>query len=236
MKKILISDYDGTLYTDEKSMKNNVEMINKFREQGNLFVLATGRPYCRTITKVKKYKIPYDYLIVGNGSFVVDNRNKVIINNIIDGEVLKSIMTGLKNKEEVLEITYYGTYEQDEVIDYDNTTYIMLKVKNRIIADELVEYIRKNFSRINIYNSFNSDEYSLIDIISNNSQKSNAIDKIIKLENIDYNNVYTIGDSSNDVEMIMKYNGYGMTNSDERVIEVANKLYNNVYDLIEEVI
>jgi len=236
MKKILISDYDGTLFTNESNMNKNVEMINKFREQGNLFVLATGRPYCRTITKIKRYNIPYDYLIVGNGSFVVDKNNKVIINNIIDSEVLRDIIIDLQNNEEILEITYYGTYEQDKVIDYDNTTYIMLKVKNRITADEVVDYISKNFSKINIYNSFNSKDFSLIDIIFNISQKSNAIEDIIKLENIDNAFVYTIGDSSNDVEMIKKYNGYGMTDSDESVIEVANKLYNNVYDLIEEVI
>lgn len=236
MRKILISDYDGTLYTNNLDIKKNIEMINKFREKGNLFVLATGRPYCRTITKVKRYNIPYDYLIVGNGSFVVDKNDRVILHNIIDSEILKKLIDDLSKKEEMLEITYYGTYEQYNFIDYNNTTYVMLKIENIDIANKVIDYLNKNYNGINVYNSFNSNEFSLIDIISNNSQKCNAIDKIIEIESIDDSNVYTIGDSSNDVEMIKKYNGYGMINSDERVIEVANKLYDNVYDLIEEVI
>lgn len=234
MKKILISDYDGTLYTNETSMKENIKMINEFRKNGNLFAIATGRPYCRTITQVEKYNIPYDYLIVGNGSFVVDKNNNVIIHNLINSMTLKQIIEDLEKNEEILEITYYGTYQQYKSIDYNNTTYIMLKIKNKNIANKTIDYLNKNYSGINSYNSFNSSEYSLIDIISDNSQKCNAIKEIVAKENIDFNNVYTIGDSSNDIEMIKAYNGYGMTNSDEGVIEVASKLYENVYDLIKE--
>ena len=42
MTKILISDYDDTLYTDEISLKNNITQIGKFREKGNLFIIATS--------------------------------------------------------------------------------------------------------------------------------------------------------------------------------------------------
>ena len=43
MKKILISDYDGTFYHSDIDIKKNIDKIDEFRTSGNLFVLATGR-------------------------------------------------------------------------------------------------------------------------------------------------------------------------------------------------
>ena len=42
--KIIISDYDGTIFEDEITTKKNIAAIAKFRNQ-NLFAVATGRSY-----------------------------------------------------------------------------------------------------------------------------------------------------------------------------------------------
>lgn len=36
MKKFLISDYDGTFFTDDKSIKYNIEKVKEFRKKGHL--------------------------------------------------------------------------------------------------------------------------------------------------------------------------------------------------------
>ena len=43
MKKILVSDYDRTFYLNKEGIKKNIEAVEKFRKNGNLFVIATGR-------------------------------------------------------------------------------------------------------------------------------------------------------------------------------------------------
>lgn len=236
MKKILISDYDGTLYTDEKSIIKNVELINNFRSKGNLFVIATGRPYPRIIHKIKEFNIPFDYLIVGNGSVIFNKNNKAIKSNFINKSISKKIIKYLKKNNEVIDFYPYRTYKKNLLTNFFKTSYILVKTKNKEISNNIMKYLNNNYKGITTYNSFNSDEFSLVDIISDKSEKSNAIEYVVDIENIDKKDVYVIGDSSNDLKMISKYNGYGMTKSDEEILKVTNKLYDNVSDLIEEVI
>ena len=58
----------------------------------------------------------------------------------------------------------------------------------------------------------------------------------MKIENISDSDVYPIGDGANDVEMILKYNGYGMKNSEEVIYNATSKLCNTVAELIEQIL
>ena len=39
-KKVLVVDYDRTLFINNSDMLNNINSINKFRENGNIFIIA----------------------------------------------------------------------------------------------------------------------------------------------------------------------------------------------------
>ena len=43
-------------------LKLNIKRLNKFIQDGNIFLLNTGRPYDSIIKEIIKYKIPYHYL------------------------------------------------------------------------------------------------------------------------------------------------------------------------------
>ena len=45
MKKFLISDYDRTFFIDNNSIKYNIEKVKEFRDNGNIFAIATGRSF-----------------------------------------------------------------------------------------------------------------------------------------------------------------------------------------------
>ena len=45
---ILISDIDGTLIKNHQVDELDIRRLYDFVEEGNMFVLATGRPYCAT--------------------------------------------------------------------------------------------------------------------------------------------------------------------------------------------
>ncbi len=72
MKKILVSDYDGTFYINEDDIKNNIKKVKEFRNKNNIFVIATGRSYYDFEKKLDKYPFKYDYLILNHGA----TRNK----------------------------------------------------------------------------------------------------------------------------------------------------------------
>jgi hydroxymethylpyrimidine pyrophosphatase-like HAD family hydrolase len=81
-----------------------------------------------------------------------------------------------------------------------------------------------------------ANKYKSVEIIPSTTDKSEAINIILDIEKIKDENVYTIGDASNDKEMISKYNGYGMANSEDCIIKIAKRLYNNVHDLIKDIL
>ena len=56
MKKILVSDYDDTLFIDEEGIKENIKLLKKWMRKKNIVVIATGRSYYDMMKEIKKYK------------------------------------------------------------------------------------------------------------------------------------------------------------------------------------
>ncbi len=54
--KILASDYDGTLRTEELVDINDVHAIHEFRAAGNMFGLVTGRSMESIQTEIQKIR------------------------------------------------------------------------------------------------------------------------------------------------------------------------------------
>ena len=75
-----------------------------------------------------------------------------------------------------------------------------------------------------------------IEILSNKTSKSQAIEFLINKLYIDDKNVYTIGDGYSDIEMIKTFNGYCMKNSVEELKNIAKSQYNSVSELIYKII
>jgi HAD superfamily hydrolase (TIGR01484 family) len=236
MKKIIISDFDKTLYCDEENLKINIEKISGFRNKGNLFVIATGRSFKSLEEKLKKYSIPFDYLILSHGTVILDKNKELILNYNIENNIVENIINHIEVfKEEISSIKIFDIYDEDVEISSKIITKFRVLTKSIDGANEISNYINKNFGKFVKSYVIDAHKYIFTEIISIDTDKGNAIEKILKLENIEDKNVYAIGDGSNDIEMISKYNGFGMINSEECVINVATKLYDNVYNLIDEI-
>ena len=70
--KMIVTDLDGTLLKDDKSISTHTEtIIKQLRNSGILFVLATARP----IRAVKGFLpwLSYDAAIFHNGAVVMDH-------------------------------------------------------------------------------------------------------------------------------------------------------------------
>ena len=77
MKKVLISDYDQTFYLNDEDIEKNKIYVEKFRKEGNIFVLATGRSYYDMQRKIEQYNIKYDYLIINHGASILDENDLI---------------------------------------------------------------------------------------------------------------------------------------------------------------
>ena len=232
MKKILISDYDGTFYQNDIDIKKNIDKVNEFRTLGNLFVLATGRSYVDLKQKIDKYEIPYDYLILNHGALLLSKDLEILKVFTLDKELVDSILEYANNKD-IYDVILISAFDKN-VTDTLNIVKIMLKLYSYDKALEVKNYIDKSYTNIKSY-FISEDNHYLVEVVSNKASKSLMIDKILDKEEIVKKNVYTIGDGINDIEMIRDYNGYRVRNSCKELVSVTDRVIDNVSDLISRI-
>ena len=233
MKKILISDYDGTFYQNDKYIKKNIDKVTEFRQLGNLFVIATGRSYVDLKMKIDKYKIPYDYLILNHGSLVLSKNLDIIEVFTLNKDEVDSILDYVSNNKDVDDTILISTLTKD-VKDTSNIVKIMLKLYNYDKACEVKSFVDKNYRNIKSY-LVGEDNHYLVEIISSKASKSLMIEKIVTKEQIENKNIFTVGDGINDIDMIKKYNGYRMKTSCKELLPITNKAVNSVSELLDNI-
>ena len=212
-KKMLISDYDQTLYLNDEDMEKNKVAIKHFREKGNIFVIATGRSYFDFKNKVDLYNFEYDYVIINHGATILDKENNVFTNFSIRNEIIEQLKEDLEIEK--AEKTFCCSCLDSRVdFNYQDLTKINVRYNSKEEAMAINKIIIDKYS--NFVNSYYVTENS-IEIISNEINKAKAIDILLKKLDISRDNVYTIGDSYSDIEMIKDFNGYSMVNSVEEL-------------------
>ena len=83
------------------------------------------------------------------------------------------------------------------------------------------------------YKVFNEGEIHIY-IYHKDISKSKSIELVSNLENISKNNIYTIGDNINDLEMLRDYNGYAIASAKEEIKEIAGNNIASVSCLIRK--
>ena len=225
--KLLVSDYDQTLSMDDISIKFNIKKINEFRENGNLFMLSTGRTFSSIKSETKKYGISYDFLSCVDGTSLYDDNDTLIALTKMDSEDLK--------KSNYLKLKYGKSIDFFD-INSDNS----LLPEERVITIKLLNYKDEIKNIIEYFDKFliNSDYTVLYNSIYlkpkgiNKSYTTNYIEKKLRIAKKD---IFTIGDHNNDYEMIRDYNGFTMWWGTKKVREYALKKYLTVSQLMNDI-
>jgi len=229
--KLLISDYDGTIKTFDNNpnlfekyiFNKNIKEINNFIKK-NKFVIATGRNTESIYEETKKYKILYDYLISYNGRVIVDKYCNVLNAQYIDNNFLKEL-DGLNIKK----LTLFDEYKKNN--NSDNPVYIYLKLKDvNDMSDALREWEGK-YPNLEISCMLHTI------VIRKKYNKLKGISKLLELEkiNVDTDDIITVGDGKNDMDMINYYYGYRMFFSNPELWTVTDKMTTSVHKLIKKI-
>lgn len=233
-KKVLVVDYDRTLFINNDDMLNNINSINKFRENGNIFIIATGRTYNSLKKEIDKYDIEYDYLILNHGSLVIKKDKSTLFHYKIDKNILFDISNYLsKYKPKSVMYSYYTEDTND--INNPDISKITIGFQKDIETFKkiMMDVVKKYNNKLNIYFTQNYE----IEIISKETNKSRAIDLLMKKANFKKENIYTIGDSYTDIDMINDYNGSCMEKSIDILKNNKNiKKYSSVSVLIKDIL
>jgi Cof subfamily protein (haloacid dehalogenase superfamily) len=223
--KLFISDFDGTLgRAPDYISKEDINAIKEYTAQGGIFVLCTGRMY----KSIKK--ICHNYGITGliasyQGAMIKDlETEETLFNGGLEPQVAvelikKFLAEGVQVIADIGDNMYFQS--RSEYIDlYESQNNIKGVLVDDLVATverlnlpvskcmamcdenkvkELTAKCVKEFDSSKV--SFNSGAYFLVECVNPACSKDFAVKKIIDYYKIPYDQVLTVGDSTNDIPL-----------------------------------
>lgn len=251
MIRHIFCDLDGTLYHNGIS-DEDAKAIEEIEKDGVVFHVATGRVFKQAYKMVSdKFKLN-GYFICENGSFIFDKDKNLIFKEPIDDYLVRKIINRFKSDLAHIYLKYNGEvvlngggdifnyYTNDYVIDreifkqkkFNNLVGNVGIVSNNMDELKRLEYYYKSeFGEV--CDIYLSGPYTL-NIVPNHVSKRHSIEYICKKNNINLDEIATMGDSPNDICMLenIKYS-FAMSKSNEDVKESASYVVNSVKDALE---
>lgn len=252
--KLLATDYDGTLKYTNMVTQEDLIAIKKWKEQGNLFVINTGRSMESILAEVRKYNIPVDYFVTNNGGMVFDKELHELFSSYLDNTVAIDIMyathliggvvsyvvnDGIYRHriiidEKLEEKRYPGlapNMSEEELMRMNKYAQIVISMSDISSALELADLINDHFSEkvVAYANKF------VVDVVPKGISKAAGVQFLMDRENVVVEDTYTIGDAYNDIPL-MKFgvNGSCMNSATDELKKYAKYHYDCVGELIEK--
>lgn len=251
--KLLASDYDGTIRIGKFISYRNIKAIKKWRKQGNVFGVVTGRTIGSIRKELQKYHIEVDFLIGNNGSIVLDKKGEIISHTYAPIQTCIDLIEDVGNKEvngcivsdginiaPVFSKRGYALYlfgKKSTLLTYEdvkqnqNICQVVISAvggepENRAVA----EYINATYGKdVCAYSN-----RSCVDIVEKSVNKATGVIGIQKHLKMDAKNVYTIGDSFNDVPMLETFQSATLFHANKEIQNAANEVVKDVASFIKK--
>lgn len=197
--KLLVSDYDRTFKTNVRGLKINIDYIQKFREKGHKFLLATGRTYSSIKKQIDIFNIPYDYVSCNDGAVLFNNKDDVLYTKYLNVKDIELLLSRITKLVPFKQLKLYGMY--GEINSLNDLVEIFVETKP-FHSKETLFYLLREYDNIETVSILNQTYIESI------GGKSRSIEYLNEQNNFD--EIITIGDSINDLQMLKQYNGYKM--------------------------
>lgn len=247
--KLFATDLDGTIVHEvDKVEKASINAIKELQKNGILVAVSTGRIFSGVKFLKENYGLNLDYFVLGNGSVVMDKDYKIIYKSVIDYAIVKNIYNYLL-KAPIQGIIHVSTNDNlyylsenakiikdyffkssiDKVADEEIVSFVVsFEGNEESKIEEIANDMRQKFPEIEVYQNKH-----YIDLAPKNSSKASGIEKILEIEEIE--ELYTIGDSYNDISMLeMTENSFTFTSSPENVKKSAKNIVDDFSDSVNK--
>lgn len=201
--KILVSSFSDKVFVND--LKKNGGLVNKFVDDGNMFIIATGK----NIGKVKKtlelLDLKCSYYICNDGATIFDQFMNIIYRVDINSKYVSPIYDTLSSSKY---IDYVKIDVSTGFVDdcFRATNKIVAKYNNKTIALKIAKELNNHFSNLHAYVTTN-----YINIINNKISKGKSLDYLLDYYNLNSNQIYTIVKDENDISL-SQYESYVINN------------------------
>lgn len=252
--KLIISDMDGTLLTDQKEITQySCEIIKLLKEIGIEFSICTGRINTMIEHYIKQLQIESP-IITANGAAIWDPANKKFLyekllmpsevlkilefcdRNQLDGSVLTpKVCYFTKYSKRIRRFEAYNNMAQQSgtekiplmLIDRNYESIVKSRIHKMLIYafdSKQAEMIQQFLNSLETITYTSSDE-NLFDILALGVSKKNGVLKLIEHRNLVKSQTCIFGDYFNDVEMIQATDlFFAMKNGCSELRNLASKV------------
>lgn len=234
---ILVSDYDGTFDRKKSDIKINCQSIASFIKEGNIFVLSSGRSYNSLLSEVYNHNIPYNFLATCDGSYLYDSNGTLLFSHSMNHDVIsKAIALCEKSKCKRIDFAYTKDYSSYYIAD-ENIGCLALVIDEKDITSDFFHqfYQLKENNPFYDYSYYGYNGLFYFMVKCKGLSKSSPINFLRNKLSISTNEIYTIGDNLNDLEMINDFNGFVISDN-EMLQKVSLGRYDSVHDLTKDIL
>ena len=248
--RLAVSDYDGTLKTDNAVSSENIAAVTAWRKAGNLFGIATGRDFSLIMHEIDIWKIPFDFLICVNGAILYDDKVECLkIKNIPDMLIKEVLLHPAALTSMHYQLSSYGvnklyirnanSYFSDINLSFKEITFEQSLLEKDVqqisltyasndkhlkCADELFAAFYDRLS-INLNGLF-------IDINKHGVNKLSGVLDMVAIQGWSTKGLLAIGDGENDISMIQHFKGFSVKSASRKVVKEATAIYKSVGDML----
>lgn len=192
--------------------------------------MPTGRDIISIKDEINKYNIPYDYIICSDGSIIYDKEKMVKMYKIKD-KFHKIIFDFIKNiTYDELQIAYEKGYSDE----FTNEPFASINISIKDNKEFNFDKLKEKYQDFN-YLIYTHPPVTYYCIKPKSVDKAYAINYFKNKFNLKMKDIYVIGDSDNDLEMIKKYHGVCVSSANENVIKISKKVYKEVFNYLEDI-
>lgn len=253
--KLLATDYDGTLCYGKHVMPEDIEAIKKWQDEGNLYVIATGRSAQSIMNQMDEIQLEPDFYITNNGGMVFDKERNELLANHLDYITAIDILYAVKEDSEVASYvvndgfarhriivnpqitdTRYPTLQPDmseeQTLSMPQYGQLVISMSNEQEALRMASQINEFFgSYVEAY-----PNRTCVDVVPKDISKGAGLEFVAEFSDTDDNDIYTMGDNYNDISLIeYGFNGAAIEMAPEDVKEAAKNIYASVSDMIKNI-
>lgn len=257
MKKVFITDIDGTLIHYDERDKENIAAFKRIKEKGHIAIACTGRSLEGVESVEKEHGIKFDYYIVLNGAMILDEEKNIICNKRIKSEdaydIVKMIEADCLNISINTGEKYYfvsgpGELALDKPLGFKLDSLELEEVKNQNISALVMNYCKGDGKHIEYLDSVCervNNKYMdsviayrntrFIDIVPCGCSKGEGVKSIEDTLNVKNKDIYTIGDSGNDISMLRgEYNSFTFSYAEEIIKKEAKFIINSFSECVDK--
>lgn len=253
--KILFSDVDGTLIEKGQAISTkNLDKMKEMQEKGHKIALCTGRNHIDIQPVLNNIEIPYDYLVLCNGSYISDATGKVLFEEHLSKELgTKIIHHLLKDPNIVVAFCYdqgcpvYAKGQtkilglngledcEDDFLDLLETVdkFYMLSIHYKDLNVDMIKKVAQELTTLypEIETHLNQQ---YVDIAPLGHSKGTGLQTLLKIIG-PVEKSFAIGDSYNDLPMINAADcGATFPYALQDIQDQADEVVSYVYEFIDD--